>query len=45
MAAKEMWEQIGEGFVGEYYRRFDKNELRPSLGELYVSIFTILNFC
>ncbi|KAM4630788.1 nuclear transport factor 2-like [Polymixia lowei] len=31
---KEIWQQIGEGFVEEYYRRFDTTD-RTGLGELY----------
>ncbi|KAM3858492.1 nuclear transport factor 2-like [Diretmus argenteus] len=31
---KELWQQIGEGFVQEYYRQFDTTD-RTGLGNLY----------
>ncbi|XP_071378211.1 nuclear transport factor 2-like [Centroberyx affinis] len=31
---KEIWQQIGEGFVQEYYRQFDTTD-RTGLGNLY----------
>ena len=39
---KEIWQNIGEGFVQEYYCRFD-NTNRMELGNLYVSLFSQLN--
>ena len=40
---KEVWQDIGEGFVQEYYSRFD-NTNRMELGNLYVSMFILFNY-
>lgn len=41
-APKEIWQNIGESFVQQYYAEFDTTN-RMGLGNLYVSWSTIYN--